>query len=682
MTRDETVALFLECEAARGAARAAALGEGKDKWEADENAHQAAQAHWNAWAEALLAERKAMQVHGRWAAEKNPWGDLEPKNAETRIWMKKAAADFSGARFEQAPSLRAPAQGPGYTPRSDPEAASETLDAEAPRDDAPVKSEPPAQPIKIEGDHANFWGLMFPGTADFGSAAFSGNADFGSAAFFGYANFQSVAFSGNADFQSATFSGYASFDSAAFSGDADFESAAFSGDADFDSATFSGPADFRSAGFSGYAEFQDATFSGTADFQSAAFSGYANFQSAIFSGDADFRSATFSGPADFASAICGHRALFRWVTFGQGAFFNRVRFEAIASFSLAHFRQYAAFEASRFAADANFTAIRGDRGLGMSGARFEVVPDFIQAHFEEGPRLDNLEVGRKLPGLEDIKDEKRKKLGRRGRWHRCRLEKNPRYRRMFEAMSKDSDLRNIPARWRALKRLAIQGHDTEREREFHARETRSQRFTEDWPLPLAFWRGKAWVDFFRFWFGAFYGLFSDFGRSPIRPAAFWLAAVVLGAMFYVSQSPEIVASRHEMQAKGASSVSAAASNAWRAWLTDRRPCHAGQEAPPKDKNGNTPVYVGALSPSLQSGTDLANEAWHLAFRNAFIVLDGSGEAAHRTYGCLYGVELYGGGNPLAVVPSAVSTVSAAQKLFSALMIFLFGLALRNMLKMK
>jgi hypothetical protein len=55
---------------------------------------------------------------------------------------------------------------------------------------------------------------------------------------------------------------------------------------------------------------------------------------------------------------------------------------------------------------------------------------------------------------------------------------------------------------------------------------------------------------------------------------------------------------------------------------------------------------------------------------------------HRTYGCLYGVELYGGSNPLAVVPSAVSTASAAQKLFSALMIFLFGLALRNMLKVK
>ena len=64
------------------------------------------------------------------------------------------------------------------------------------------------------------------------------------------------------------------------------------------------------------------------------------------------------------------------------------------------------------------------------------------------------------------------------------------------------------------------------------------------------------------------------------------------------------------------------------------------------------------------------------------MLDGSSEAAHRTFGCLYGVELYGGSTPVAIVPSAVSTVSAIQKLFSALMIFLFGLARRNMLKMK
>ncbi|HWJ18218.1 MAG TPA: hypothetical protein VNR65_05760 [Geobacterales bacterium] len=43
----------------------------------------------------------------------------------------------------------------------------------------------------------------------------------------------------------------------------------------------------------------------------------------------------------------------------------------------------------------------------------------------------------------------------------------------------------------------------------------------------------------------------------------------------------------------------------------------------------------------------------------------------------YGLE---GSTP--IVPSAVSTASAIQKLISGVLIFLFGLALRNMLKVK
>ena len=89
MTRDETVALFLECEAKRAEARAAALAEGKDEDDADSIAHEAAKAHWNAWAEPLLAERKAMEADGRWAAEKDAWRSSKPKNEETRAWMEK-----------------------------------------------------------------------------------------------------------------------------------------------------------------------------------------------------------------------------------------------------------------------------------------------------------------------------------------------------------------------------------------------------------------------------------------------------------------------------------------------------------------------------------------------------------------------------------------------------------------
>ena len=688
MTRDETVALFEACEAARAAARAAALGEGKSEDDAEKIAHEAAKAHWNAWAEARLAERKALEADGRWAAEKQPWGSLEPKNEETRAWMEAAAADFSRCLF-----LVKGAEG---TKETAGEVKEEDRSAEA-----GVKS------IQLEADRIDLDGFVFPGDAWFESATFSGDASFESATFSGNASFESATFSGDAWFESATFSGNASFESATFSGTAWFKSATFSGDASFESATFSGTASFASATFSGDAWFESATFSdtawfasatfsGTAWFKSATFSGTASFESATFSGTASFASATFSGTAWFKSATFSGTASFESATFKRDSFFRDVRFGSAASFALCDFCRHASFEASRFGADASFQAIKGDRGFNMADAVFNAVPDFIQAHFEEAPRLDNLEVGRKLPALKYIADKEREKLGRRGRWHRRRLEKNPRYRRAFEAaVDKNSDLRNIPARWRALKRLAIQGHDTERELEFHARELRSQRFTEDWPLPLAFWRARAWVGFFRFVFGIFYELFSDFGRSLARPAAFWIAAVVIGAVVYAGQSPEMAAARHRQEAKGASAVSATASRAWHAWLADRQPCFAGNPAPKETKEEAEkreslpgkpayipPPYVGALSPDARAGTDLANEAWHLAFRNAFVVLDSSSDAAHRTYGCLYGVEMYGGSNPAGVVPSAVSTASAVQKLFSALMIFLFGLALRNMLKMK
>ena len=80
-------------------------------------------------------------------------------------------------------------------------------------------------------------------------------------------------------------------------------------------------------------------------------------------------------------------------------------------------------------------------------------------------------------------------------------------------------------------------------------------------------------------------------------------------------------------------------------------------------------------------TNLVNEALTIAYHNAVIVLDSSGDSMHRAFGCLYGVERYGG-NPVAFVPRNVAIASGFQKFFSAVFIFLFGLALRNMLKVK
>ena len=91
MTRDETIALFNACEAARKTA----LSEGSD----EDQAHEAARTTWNFWAEAMLAERKRLEDTGAWAAERDRFGNLVSGNEATAEWMKQSEADFSELQF-------------------------------------------------------------------------------------------------------------------------------------------------------------------------------------------------------------------------------------------------------------------------------------------------------------------------------------------------------------------------------------------------------------------------------------------------------------------------------------------------------------------------------------------------------------------------------------------------------
>ena len=76
----------------------------------------------------------------------------------------------------------------------------------------------------------------------------------------------------------------------------------------------------------------------------------------------------------------------------------------------------------------------------------------------------------------------------------------------------------------AVKRLAIQGHDHERELLFFKGEVTARRGVED-----------TWTDA-RFWAGLMYEGLSDFGRSVVRPL-FWLVlSVVAFSGIYVWQS--------------------------------------------------------------------------------------------------------------------------------------------------
>ncbi len=451
----------------------------------------------------------------------------------------------------------------------------------------------------------------------------------------------------------------------------DFSGFKFPRDAWFDGATFSRDAQFDSATFSGTAWFDGATFSGNAWFGSATFSRGAQFDGATFSGYTQFDSATFSGNILFNDAI----------------------FQKAAQFPLVKFDQYAAFERARFLGPANFNAVRGDRAFTLEDAHFEHVPDFIQAHFEEAPRLDNVTVvGRMIPAypaLEKKKDANGKdiepsawEITRHWLWQKATLPQRfltGCWRRFRRGIAASDDLHNIPARWRALKRLAIQAHDQDREHEFFAREIRSDRFLHDWPLPVRFWALEGWFSFGRFWAGVFYGLFSNYGRSILLPALWWLAGVAVATVFYLGESPGMSWERTLARFHGASSVEAYADTVYNAWQSDRL-CYVPRGAPKTIQAGE--IGVVGLSAELRSQTSAPTEALELALRDGFLILYGDADTAHRIYGCLYGVELYGGGTPVAIVPPQVAFWSALHKLYSAVMIFLFGLALRNMLKMK
>ncbi len=285
MTRDETVALFLECEAKRAEARAAALAGGKSEGEAGRTAHEAAKAHWNAWVELLLAERKAMENAGTWKSSREySWKPEEGENPETQAWLEKAAADFSRCLF-----LVRGVEGTKETAGEDSE------------EDGSAK--PPVKSIQLEGDRADFSGFVFPGPAYFLSATFSGTANF----------------------RSATFSSDAWFNSATFSGTANFQSATFSGDAWFNSATFQNSTSFRKATFEKQANFTGIKVDRAFDMTGAKFEEVPAFNQADFKQAPDLDDVTFRLP-DFwprgdAGLIARYRAIRRMAI--QGADYER-----------------------------------------------------------------------------------------------------------------------------------------------------------------------------------------------------------------------------------------------------------------------------------------------------------------------------------------------------------------------
>ena len=189
-------------------------------------------------------------------------------------------------------------------------------------------------------------------------------------------------------------------------------------------------------------------------------------------------------------------------------------------------------------------------------------------------------------------------------------------------------------------------------------------------MPWPAWKGNAWAGLARFWFGLLYGLFAGHGRSVVLPVVWWALIVLIATAFYLGEHPGVASDRALLRQQCHGWASAWIGSTYHAAWASPEPCHEPANPPP-----------GQVQPSLPPNTSAPNEAFQLALRTGLIAFDPGPESTPRTYRCLYGLENVGG-RPTPVISWAVSNMIIGQKLFSAVMIFLFGLALRNMLKMK
>jgi hypothetical protein len=390
-----------------------------------------------------------------------------------------------------------------------------------------------------------------------------------------------------------------------FPEDAMFTGWIFPGRAEFNFATFDAPANFDGTVFMDVAEFRGTQFKSTTRFEGAMFLADSSFGGGEFA-SASFHASRFARKANFSERIFENDARFSLARFRSVEFTKDVSFfDAIfekdgeVSFRQATFADYVTFGRCRFLSRADFQAVKADRAFTLEGAHFDEIPDFVQSHFSEAPRLDNTLFKEVNTHTGDKRDE------------------------------------GLAARFRALKRLAVSGHDTERELEFSAGEIRSRRHREDQPF------GK---NVTRFWLGWFYEQVSDFGRSAARPARMWLLLIIFFAVFYLSPW----SGRNVSTAK----------------VTDCVEVH----------------HIATLQP-LRLSTNAIWEALQLSFRNGTAVF-GSADTSVDWYalGCLYGPAE---DQPnIRRMPRGAAMAATLQRVMSATLIFLFGMALRNMLKMK
>ncbi len=200
-----------------------------------------------------------------------------------------------------------------------------------------------------------------------------------------------------------------------------------------------------------------------------------------------------------------------------------------------------------------------------------------------------------------------------------------------------------PEKFSVLGRLAGEAGEDGLAQQFHGNHIISRRHIAD-----QWWQAG-------FWGGLVYQLFSNFGQSLMRPFIAWIVSVFVFAWLYASSyKPQGVVTKPIESGQLESFW-----NATRDWFIPGAETSVFKVSCAADEGG---VFVKAL---------------YLSLKNGFLGLGGgSTEKITQVHACLYGINPnYSSGAMVPYIPDSVAFWGVLQMAFSAILIFLFCLAL-------
>ncbi|MBV8276604.1 MAG: pentapeptide repeat-containing protein [Verrucomicrobia bacterium] len=305
------------------------------------------------------------------------------------------SAEFGGATFKGKASFNS-AKIDGYASfyESDIDVRSrETTGAKIPYV-ASFEGEADFAAVNI-GAEAQFSGVVFVGTVNFGGATIGANAVFGAnpnarlggAVFRGDAMFARLHVNGDAMFQGTTFQKSATFNGAdikgaaffraepnsmisgpLFRGAVDFTAAHIGAQAEFEGSQFADDVSFSGVNFDASAFFYTSSdtptyFSKKANFSNVHIVGYAEFQGTSFAGDASFDRVRIDGSLSFYNDSIRLASVF------GGVFYIReAKVSGPATFTAATFKGEARFDNSRFDSEVIFSGAKFEQNVSFVGA--------------------------------------------------------------------------------------------------------------------------------------------------------------------------------------------------------------------------------------------------------------------------------------------------------------------------